>query len=190
MKHAACSILTALLLAPGASAQGLVFSVAPEASTVAFSLGATMHTVQGTFHVQQGSVRFEPGAPGLSGSIVVAAASGRSGNGIRDRKMTSKILEEARFPDISFAPARYQGALAASGDSEILVTGVFTLLGNAHDLTVPMQIHIEGTGLTAKARFTVPYVQWGVKDPSLLVVRVAKEVEIRLSLQGTLAPAD
>ena len=189
MKLLACSILMALQLTP-AFAQSRILAVDPGASTVAFSLGATMHKVQGSFHVRQGSVRFDPGAPGLSGSIVVAAGSGQSGNGMRDRKMTAKILEEARFPDISFAPASYQGTLAASGDSEVQVTGTFTLLGTPHDLTVPMQLHIEGDGLTARTRFTLPYVQWGLKDPSVLIMRVAKEVEIDLTLKGTLAPAD
>ena len=62
--------------------------------------------------------------------------------------------------------------------------GVFTLHGTAHDLTVPMQIHIDGTNLTAKGHFTVPYVKWGLKDPSIFILKVAKEVDIDLTLSG------
>ena len=87
---------------------------------------------------------------------------------------------------MTFAPSSYQGTLAPSGDSTIQVSGVFTLHGTPHDITVPMQIHIDGASLTAKGRFTVPYVQWGLKDPSIFVLKVAKEVDIDLSLSGQL----
>jgi polyisoprenoid-binding protein YceI len=84
-------------------------------------------------------------------------------------------------------PQSYQGAIAASGDSTIQVSGVFTLHGTPHELTVPMQIHIEGNSLTAKAHFVVPYVKWGLKDPSIFILKVAKEVEIDLTLMGRLS---
>jgi phage host-nuclease inhibitor protein Gam len=51
-----------------------------------------------------------------------------------------------------------------------------------------MQIHIEGTALTAKTHFTVPYVQWGLKDPSIFILKVAKVVDIDLTLTGSLTP--
>jgi hypothetical protein len=53
-----------------------------------------------------------------------------------------------------------------------------------------MQLHIDGTSLTAKGHFTVPYVQWGLKDPSVFILKVAKEVGIDLTLVGSLSPAN
>jgi hypothetical protein len=50
-----------------------------------------------------------------------------------------------------------------------------------------MQIHIEGTSLTAKTHFTVPYVKWGLKDPSIFILKVAKEVDIDLTLAGSVS---
>jgi phage host-nuclease inhibitor protein Gam len=50
-----------------------------------------------------------------------------------------------------------------------------------------MQIHIEGSTLAAKAHFTVPYVQWGLKDPSIFILKVAKVVDIDLTLEGSLS---
>jgi hypothetical protein len=52
-----------------------------------------------------------------------------------------------------------------------------------------MQIHIDGNNLTAKTHFVVPYVQWGLKDPSIFILKVAKEVDIDLTLAGQVAPA-
>jgi hypothetical protein len=52
-----------------------------------------------------------------------------------------------------------------------------------------MQLHIDGADLKAKGRFIVPYVQWGLKDPSVFVLKVAREVGIDLTLVGRLSPA-
>ncbi len=188
MKLIAQSLFLALSLAvtPFALAQHQAFTVNPDASQVAFSLGGNTHHVNGTFHVQSGTIDFDSTAKTISGSVVVAAGSGNSGDQSRDKKMNKDVLDVAHFAEVSFVPKSYQGAIAPSGDSTIQVTGVFTLHGTPHDLTVPMQIHIEGANLTAKTHFIVPYVQWGLKDPSIFILKVAKEVDIDLSLAGHL----
>jgi hypothetical protein len=66
---------------------------------------------------------------------------------------------------------------------------MFTLHGTPHEITVPMQIHIDGQNLTARGSFIVPYMKWGLKDPSVFVLRVAKEVHIDLNLAGTVSRA-
>jgi polyisoprenoid-binding protein YceI len=177
-------ILTVLALS--AVAQQQKFIVNPAASDVAFQLGGNAHAVHGTFHVQSGVVNFDRVARKISGQIVVDPLSGASGSSGRDQKMKNEVLEVGRFAEITFEPKSFTGDLAANGDSTIQVTGIFTLHGTAHDLTVPMQIHMEGNQLTAKTRFTVPYVQWGLKDPSIFVLKVAKEVGIDLKLEGQL----
>jgi polyisoprenoid-binding protein YceI len=88
--------------------------------------------------------------------------------------MNSDVLDTAHFAEVTFAPNSYQGTIAPTGDSTIQVSGVFTLHGAPHDITVPMQIHIEAANLTAKGKFTVPYVKWGLKDPSIFILKVAK----------------
>jgi hypothetical protein len=50
-----------------------------------------------------------------------------------------------------------------------------------------MQIHIEGENCTAKTHFIIPYVKWGLKDPSTFLLRVSKEVEINITLVGQLS---
>lgn len=176
-----------LTLASAAFAQHQSFTVNPDASRVAFSLGGNTHHVDGSFHVQSGSIDFDRGAQTISGSVIVAAGSGNSGDQGRDKKMNTDVLDVAHYAEIGFVPKSYQGTVSAQGDSTIQVTGVFTLHGAQHDLTVPMEIHIEGTALTAKTHFPVPYVQWGLKDPSIFVLKVAKVVDIDLALQGSLS---
>jgi polyisoprenoid-binding protein YceI len=178
-----------LALASVASAQHQAFTVNPDASQVAFSLGGNAHHVNGTFHVQSGHIDFDRAAT-ISGSVVVAAGSGNSGDQGRDKKMNTDVLDVAHYADVSFVPRSFQGAISPSGDSTLQVTGVFTLHGTPHDLTVPMQIRIEGTSLTAKTHFVVPYVQWGLKDPSIFILKVAKEVDIDLTLAGSVSSSN
>jgi polyisoprenoid-binding protein YceI len=169
------------------SAQQQSFTVKPDSSQVAFVLGGSGHHVQGTFHVQSGSIVLDLRARALSGQIVVAAGSGNSGESGRDKKMNSDVLDVSHFAEITFLPKSYEGTIAPTGDSNIQVYGVFTLHGTSHDITVPMQIHIDGSNIAAKGHFTVPYVQWGLKDPSIFILKVAKEVGIDLNLVGSLS---
>jgi polyisoprenoid-binding protein YceI len=103
--------------------------------------------------------------------------------------MNTDVLDVANFAEVSFVLQSYQGAISATGDSTLQVTGTFTLHGTPHELTVPMQIHIDGNSLTAKTHFTVPYVKWGLKDPSIFILKVAKEAEIDLTLAGSFSAA-
>jgi polyisoprenoid-binding protein YceI len=182
-------LAASLSAASTAQAQHESFTINPATSKIAFSLGGNTHHVEGTFKVQNGTVEFGPGPGAMSGQIVVSAASGNSGDKGRDHNMDQKVLQIEQYPEVTFAPKGYQGSLAPTGDSTIQVSGVFTLHGTPHDLTVPMHIHIEGSNMTAAGSFEVPYVKWGLKDPSILFLKVAKVVGIDLDLAGTIAPS-
>ena len=187
IKSLAAAFVVLLAFSTGVLAQHQTLNVNPDASKVAFALTGSGHHVDGTFHVQSGKIDFDPAAQKISGLIVVAAGSGNSGEPSRDKKMNSEVLDTAHFGEITFAPSSYQGALAASGDSTVQVSGAFTLHGTSHDITVPMQVHIEASSATVKGQFVVPYVKWGLKDPSIFILKVAKEVTIDLTLAGEIA---
>jgi hypothetical protein len=101
--------------------------------------------------------------------------------------MNHDILKVEQHATISFEPKSYTGAIAPSGDSTIQVTGIFTLLGTPHEITVPIVVHLEGTTAAAKAHFVVPYIQWGLKDPSFLFWKADKDVAIDLNLVGSIS---
>ena len=182
-------VALALVFAPAALGQHETFAVNPDASDVKMKLNTTHEVVNGTFHVQSGSINFDRTASHISGIVIVAAGSGKTGNDSRDKKMNKDILKVDQFAIVSFAPNTYNGTIAASGDSTIQVSGVFTLLGTAHDLTVPMQIHIDGSKATAKGQFIVPYVRWGLKNPSFLIWKADNDVAIDLNLVGQVSKA-
>jgi hypothetical protein len=173
-----------LIFAPAALAQHQIFVVNPDASEVKMKLNTTHEVVKGTFHVQSGSINFDRTASHISGAVIVAAGSGKTGNDSRDKKMNKDILKVEQYTTVSFAPETYTGTIALSGESTIQVSGVFTLLGNPHDLTIPMQIYIDGSKATAKGQFVVPYVRWGLKNPSFLIWKAENDVAIDLDLVG------
>ena len=160
--------------------------VDPARSEVHFTLVDTLHTVRGTFHIQQGEVSFNPGTGEAAGSIVVDALSGTSGNSIRDRRMSKDELKTQNFKTVTFAPTRFTGTFQANGDSALTVHGNFTILGTAHEIDVPLQVQVNGGQFHVVGTFVVPYVKWGLKDPSSLMIKVNKEVQIDLLLVGSL----
>lgn len=186
MKPFAVMALT-LIFAPAALAQHQTFAVNPDASEVKMTLNTTHEVVKGTFHIQSGSIEFDRSSPKMSGSVAVQAGSGKTGNDSRDKKMNKDILKVDQYTTVSFTPKTYTGTIASSGDSTIQVSGVFTLLGTDHDLTIPMQIHIDGSKATAKGQFVVPYVRWGLKNPSFLIWKAENDVAIDLILVGNIA---
>jgi polyisoprenoid-binding protein YceI len=176
-----------LILAPAALAQHQTFAVNPEASEIKMTLKTTHEVVNGTFQVQSGSIEFDRSNAKMSGSVAILAGSGKTGNDSRDKKMDKDILKVDQYATISFEPKTYTGTIPPSGDSTIQVSGVFTLLGNPHDLTIPMQIHMDGSKATARGQFVVPYVQWGLKNPSFMFWKAENDVAIDLNLVGTIS---
>src|ERR1700684_1276524 len=174
----------AVILAPAALAQHQTFAVNPDASEVKMTLNTTHEVVNGTFHVQSGSIEFDRRNPKMSGSVAVLAGSGKTGNDSRDKKMNKDILKVDQYTTVSFAPKTYTGTIPPAGNSTIQVSGVFTLPGYPHDLTIPMQIHLDGSKATARAQFVVPYVQWGLKNPSFMFWKAENDVAIDLNLIG------
>ena len=174
-------------LAPAAFAQHEIFTINPDSSQVKMTLNTTHEIVHGTFHAQAGSIAFDTHDPKMSGSIVVSAASGNTGNNSRDKKMKKEILQTGQYATVSFAPKNYAGHIAAAGDSNIQVSGTFTLLGTPHEITIPVLVHLDGGAATAKAHFTLPYVQWGLKNPSFLFWKAENDVAIDLDLAGAIS---
>jgi len=179
--------IAALLLSSSAVAQGqsdpaaLNFRLDTAATTIRWTLGATVHTVHGTFRLKSGELRLDPATRGASGLISVDATTGESGNGARDRRMHREILESSQHPAITFRPTHVTGTLNPVTTGPITLDGVLTLHGQDHPLQLAITLHRNGDVLTAETNFDVPYVAWGMKDPSTFIFRVEKQVHIDVS---------
>jgi polyisoprenoid-binding protein YceI len=161
-----------------AQSQEIVLKLETAQTTADFALDDVLHSVHGSFSLKQGTISFDPSTGTASGEIVFDAASGNSGNGSRDRKMNKDVLESQRYPEIIFRPDHAEGKTAASGTSVFQVHGRFGIHGAEHDVTIPVEVEFRENQWTAKATFKVPYVKWGMKNPSLLFLRVGDSVNI------------
>jgi polyisoprenoid-binding protein YceI len=177
-----------LALAGHSNAQPLVLHC-DRAQTVAnFTLGASMHTVHGGFNVKRCDIHFDQSSTSISGEVVFDATTGQTGNDGRDRKMHKDVLESARYPEIKFRPDRVNGNVKAAATSMVQVHGMFAIHGAEHEITVPVEVKLEGDHWTASAHFPVPYVEWGMKNPSNFFLHVRDTVDVDFKAAGTAAP--
>lgn len=172
--------------APQPPASEIVLGIDPTHSKVHWTLGSTFHTVHGTFALKKGTVHLDPASGKAGGEIVVYATSGDSGNDSRDKKMHKEVLESGQYPDVIFRPDRVEGKITPQGTFTVQVHGIFVLHGHEHELTVPVQAELAGDRWTGSAKFSVPFIDWGLKNPSSFLLKVNHAVEIELELKGSL----
>jgi len=183
-------VAVALLLSPVVRAQESVVTLDPAATKIDFTLGATMHTVHGSFKLKSGEIRFDLATGKAGGSVVVDATTAYTSNSGRDSKMHKEILESAKFPEIVFTPTGVKGSMAPQGTSEVDVTGVMRLHGADHEITVAISVEPAADGrLHASLKFAVPYIKWGLKNPSNFFLHVSDTVNVEIDAAARLAPA-
>jgi polyisoprenoid-binding protein YceI len=182
------SVITVLCLVAANVAQPatheVVLNFVPAKVAVNFTLGASLHAVHGSFALKSGAVHFDPATGKVSGEIVIDGASGQSGNEGRDKKMHREVLESERYPEIVFRPDRVEGQFANQGVSTLQVHGIFTIHGAEHEMTIPVRVETSPGRWTANASFAVPYVKWGMKNPSIFPLRVEQSVDIEVQASG------
>jgi len=172
--------------APQPSASEIVFGIDPAKSKVYWTLGSTVHTVHGSFAFKKGNLRLDTSTGKASGEIIVDAASGNSGNDSRDRKMHKEVLESARYAEVIFRPDRVEGEIPPQRAFTVNVHGLLVLHGSEHQLTVPVQAELAGDHWTGSAKFNVPFIDWGLKNPGNFFLKVDHAVQIELELKGSL----
>jgi len=107
--------------------QHQTFTVSPDASEIRMTLNTTHEVVNGTFHIQSGSIDFDRSSSAISGSVVVLAASGKTGNDSRDKKMNKDSsrpspLRPNPTPEKSRLPATPPSRSAASSPCSAILT--------------------------------------------------------------------
>lgn len=172
-----------------AAAADFRVELAPESTTINWTLGDVLHTVHGTFQLKCGEIRFDTDNGKASGAVVVDASSGESGNGSRDSRMHKNVLESTKYSEISFTPNRMEGNVSPREKSSVKLHGTMKIHGAAHEITAPAEVTIQDGLLTADIKFDVPYVAWGMKDPSNFLLKVSKSVSIEIHAAGRISPS-
>jgi polyisoprenoid-binding protein YceI len=163
---------------PGAWA-ALSFDAAK--TTIGYHLTGWPHVTSGTFKLKSGTIRVDPVSGRMLGSLVVDAASGDSGHSVRDARMNNSVLEVQSFPEIRFEPQQVESHGTPPGEFPVSVRGVMTIHGSTHPLTVVARVERHNDTVVVHCNFAIPYVAWGLKDPSILFFTVAREVDVEVT---------
>lgn len=169
-----------------AKPSSIALAVDPAQSTLHWTLDSSLHTVHGTFAIKSGKFELTPEGHSVSGEIRVDAASGQSGNQSRDNRMHKEILDVSRFTEVIFRAQTFDGKLSTTASAELQLQGTLALHGSDHPITVPVHLELTGDHWKGSGKFQIPYVEWGLKDPSNFLLKAAKVVDIEVMLAGNL----
>jgi polyisoprenoid-binding protein YceI len=179
-------LLTAL--AAPAFCGSYTLQLTPDNTRIEWTLSDVLHAVHGTFELKRGCITFDPESGKAAGEVVVDTTSGDSGSGSRDKRMHKSVLESSKYADAVFKPDRLEGKLAVPGTSNLKLHGMFRIHGADHEMTMDVQAKVEGERMLAEITFDLPYVEWGMKNPSTLLLRVGKTVQVAIHAKATLEP--
>lgn len=174
-------------LAPVAvCSEELVLTLAPEKTSATFRVRATVFDIDGVLAMGPGQIRFDSATGAASGQITIDLRGTKTGSRLRDWEMHRRVLETERYPLVVFRLDRMLGTLAPSGTSDLVLAGIVTMHGAEHAMVVPVRATVSGDTVSAEALFEIPYVAWGLRDPSLLFLRVAPVAVVSVKTGGDL----
>ena len=179
--------LVLLACAPEARAESFRLVLDPAATEISFTLGARLHTVHGRFALAAGELVFDPETGAASGEIRVDARSGDTGIARRDRVMHEEVLDSAHHPLLVLRPERIEVKRRSADALAGTLFGSMEVRGASH----PLALAFDGVRSAGRARvtvtFAVPWVAWGLPNPSNLILRVDDTLAVEVSAVGTLA---
>ncbi|HVO61570.1 MAG TPA: YceI family protein [Terriglobales bacterium] len=165
-------------------AQEMTVELDPAQTWIEFTLGASLHTVHGSFQLKSGIIHFDPTKGTASGTVTADATSADTGNKSRDHKMHTQVLESQKYPQVTFSPNKVSGSVSLQDSSTVQLEGIFRLHGDDHPMTLTVPVQIAGGTVTANTRFIVPYVAWGLKNPSTFLLHVSDKVQVKVTARG------
>ena len=175
------AILLALTAAPAFAQKPapIDISLDPASTHIHWTLNTNTHgAVHGTFKLKSGFFHIDPVTGDASGKIVIDATSGESGDPSRDKHMHSVVLESPKFPTITYRPTHFAGKDDLAANGPVTVNGLLNLHGQDHPMQISVNLHPKAPYVALSTHFTVPFVAWGLKDPSTFIFRTDKEVAL------------
>ena len=117
---------------------------------------------------------------GVSGELELAVDRLTSGNQLYDRELRRRI-DARRYPTIA---GRLTHIAPAGTHPEYVVTGEVSFHGKARTFEHGMRIQVNDDGIALTGDDVFDIREFGMKPPSMLMVRVYPEISVRVELQG------
>jgi polyisoprenoid-binding protein YceI len=182
MRLPTISLLLVSGLVPVASrAQGPVFKITPEESTINFGVKASV-SIEGKFDKWDATLTF-PSTDATSGvlDIKIQAATVNTGSGMKDDKLRSKdFFDVQQDPLITFHSTK----IVQTGPTTFDVQGTFTIRGVSKPETLNLTVSGKGTG-TGDIKGTMAFdrKEFGMNS-GIPFIRIADRVEVTVDLKG------
>jgi polyisoprenoid-binding protein YceI len=178
-------VAACLPLAPAvrpAAATVVRLAIDPAASSLTFTVSRPGETVEGSAAEFSGEVRYDPGDPARSEvTLTVRAASMRTGNRIRDRRMRGIHLEVGKHPEIVF---RSTAIRVGEAGRKALLEGILDLHGVERTILFPAAIRYDNGSLAAEGELVLRLSDHGIPIPRFLWMVLDDEVRVRFRLRA------
>ena len=164
----------------------LALHLSADQTKIDWTVGVTLHKVHGTFKTNGGELIADPKSGTAQGEVEIDAASMSTGDAKRDAKWQKEVLDSGHYPAIIFHPTSIDGLKEGDGEQTVIAKGTLTLHGSDHPVELTLHLLVSGNQATVTTHFVVPYVKWGLKDPSAGFARYDKEAAVNVTAKGTL----
>jgi polyisoprenoid-binding protein YceI len=116
----------------------------------------------------------------VSGELELAVERLTSGNQLYDRELRRRI-DARHYPTIA---GRVTKVVPADAHPDYVVTGEISFHGKTKTFSHGMQIVAREDGIVLSGEDVFDIREFGMKPPSMLMVRVYPEIAVRVELQG------
>jgi polyisoprenoid-binding protein YceI len=181
MRLAILCLVASAVLTPLSRAQGPVFVITPEQSTIKFNVKASVAIV-GKFDKWDASLTFtSPDVTTAVLDIKIQAASVDTGSGMKNGKLKSAdFFDVEHNPLITFKSTK----VVQTGPDTFEVDGDFTIRGVTKSEKLTLTVSGKGTGSgTIKGTMAFDRKQYGMNS-GIPLIKIADRVEVDIALTG------
>lgn len=192
----ALSLMALLCWSGDAAAQARTFKVDSKGgSKIQFVSDAPLETITGVTSKLSGTITVDPAKPaGGKASIDAAVASIRTNNDLRDEHLRGEDwLDAAKHPKATFVLTSVSGLTEIKPNTGYTATikGKFTIHGVTQNIETKAKLRLSpGKGgkpdqLRIQASFMVNLVAHKVSVPSIVRLKVAKDIKVNVDLRAS-----
>lgn len=181
--------LSTISLCPAAFAQDTDYLLTIKDGKVGFNLDSTLHMVRGNAKKFEGLFKVpHPWEPGrLSVEIKVAVKEMDTDHESRDEKMRNYCLVMEEHPEIHFKSTEFRGFSITSKEKGLygfVIDGDLTIKGISKKVSIPVEVTVKDAGVRFYGKVMLNYLKdFNIKNPSVFIFRVAKEVEVFFDME-------